>query len=208
MIAPETGEYEFVVRTDHAMKLWVDNPNRPLIDALVKSGNDNEYRGSIFLLGGRSYGLKLDFIKANQGVDDSKKAQKRPPAKAFIALMWKTPGGVLRTIPREDLFPARSPESFAVTTAFPPDDRSLGFERGSSISKAWDAATTDAAIEIVNELMGRIKEFAGVRDNDPERGKKYRDLAKKVAERAFRRPLTSELEEVLHQPPVRARERL
>jgi cytochrome c553 len=196
VLAPETGEYEFVVRTDHAMKLWVNNPNRPLIDALVKSGNDNEYRGTIFLLGGRSYGLKLDFIKANQGVDDSKKAKQRPPAKASIALLWKVPGAVVQTIPRENLVPVRSPESFALSTPFPPDDRSLGFERGSSISKAWDAATTDAAIEIVNEVTGHIKEFTGVRDNDPERGKKYRDLAKRVAEKAFRRPLTSELESV------------
>ncbi len=194
VLAPETGEYEFIVRTDHAMKLWVNDPNRPLIDALVKSGNDSEYRGSIFLLGGRAYGVKLDFIKANQGVDDSKKAKQRPPAKASIALRWKVPGGPSETIPARCLTPVRVPEVFALATPFPPDDRSLGFERGSSISKAWDNATTDAAIEIVNYLMSHLKEFSGTADNDPERGKKSRGLARKLAEKAFRRPLTPELE--------------
>ena len=194
VLAPETGEYEFIVRTDHAMKLWVNDPNRPLIDALVKSGNDTEYRGSIFLLGGRSYDLKLDFIKANQGVDDSKKAKQRPPAKASIALLWKVPGGPVEAIPARCLAPVRGPQVFALATPFPPDDRSLGFERGSSISKAWDGATTDAAIEVVNDVMAHIKEFSGAGDNDPERGKKYRGLARKLAEKAFRRPLTSESE--------------
>ena len=67
VLAPETGEYEFVVRTDHAMKLWVNDPRRPLIDALVKSGNDNEYRGSIFLLGGRSYGAEARIHEGQPG---------------------------------------------------------------------------------------------------------------------------------------------
>ena len=46
-----------------------------MIDAWVKSGNDTEYRASIFLLGGRVYPLKLEFSKAKQGVDDSKKGK-------------------------------------------------------------------------------------------------------------------------------------
>ena len=45
VLAPETGEYEFVVRTEHAARLWVNDLKQPLIDAWVKSGNDTEYRG-------------------------------------------------------------------------------------------------------------------------------------------------------------------
>ena len=55
MLAPETGEYEFRVKTENATKLSVNDLRRPLIDALVKSGSDTEFRGSIYLLGGRAY---------------------------------------------------------------------------------------------------------------------------------------------------------
>jgi len=51
VFAPESGDYDFIVRSDNAFKLWVNDPNRPLIDASVKSGNDTEYRESIRLLG-------------------------------------------------------------------------------------------------------------------------------------------------------------
>ena len=55
VVAPETGDYEFIVRTEHAARLWV-NDNRPgrSIDAWVKSGSDTEYRGSLFLIAGRA----------------------------------------------------------------------------------------------------------------------------------------------------------
>ena len=47
LLAPETGLYEFVVKTEHATRLWVNNNARseadqPLIDAWVKSANDTE----------------------------------------------------------------------------------------------------------------------------------------------------------------------
>src|SRR5262249_33179650 len=59
VLAPETGEYEFVIRTEHAARLWLNDLNRPLIDAWVKSGKDTDYKGSIFLVGGRAYLLRL-----------------------------------------------------------------------------------------------------------------------------------------------------
>src|SRR5205823_2177926 len=43
VLAPETGTYEFIVRTEHAARLWVNDGNRPLIDALVKSSGDMEH---------------------------------------------------------------------------------------------------------------------------------------------------------------------
>ena len=54
VLAPETGEYDFIVRTEHAARLWVNDQKRPLIDAWVRSGNDTEHRASVFLLGGRT----------------------------------------------------------------------------------------------------------------------------------------------------------
>ena len=48
VLAPETGDYEFIVRTEHAARLWLNDLNRPLIDAWVKSGEDTEYRAQSF----------------------------------------------------------------------------------------------------------------------------------------------------------------
>jgi len=54
IVPPETGVYEFVVRSAQAVKLSVnsdwDEPS--LIDAMVTSAGVDEYRGSLFLLGG------------------------------------------------------------------------------------------------------------------------------------------------------------
>ena len=191
---PQTGEYEFVVRTEHAMRLWVNDPNTALIDALVKSGSDDEYKALLYLLGGRSYPLKLEFIKANQGVDDSKQAKKRAPAKASITLLWKPPGGVVDVVPARCLATSRGAEVFCPSTPFPPDDKSLGYERGSAISKQWDNAATDGAIETVSYIFEHRRELANLRDDDGERARKARDFARTFAERAFRRPLTLELE--------------
>jgi hypothetical protein len=193
LLAPETGEYEFIVRTDHAARLWINGGKRPLIDAWVKSGQDTEHRGSIFLLGGRVYPLRLEFSKAKQGVDDSKKdKKKKPQVKASIALEWKLPHRSPETIPQRCLSPLAVPVSFVLTALFPPDDRSVGYERGTSISRAWEQATTDAAIEIADYVMSHLTELSGVREDAANRPAKLREFCRHFAERAFRRPLTEE----------------
>jgi hypothetical protein len=206
VVAPETGDYEFIVRTEHAARLWVNDPKKPLIDAWVKSGNDTEYRGSIYLLGGRVYPVRLEFSKAKQGVDDSKKEKTKPAIKASIALLWKPPQRAEEVIPTRDLTAGAAPELCVVTTPFPPDDRSVGYERGTSISKAWDQATTDAAIEVADYVVRHLRELTGISDTDSDRASRLRDFCRRFAERAFRRPLTSELQQryVEHQfqPPA------
>ncbi|HJT76096.1 MAG TPA: DUF1592 domain-containing protein [Gemmataceae bacterium] len=193
VLAPETGEYEFTVRTEHAARLWVNDPKQPLVDAWVKSGNDTEHKASIFLLGGRAYPLRLEFSKAKQGVDDSKKNKsKRPAVKASVVLEWKAPGRAAEPIPSRCLSPVHVPELFVVQTPFPPDDRSTGWERGTSVSKAWDTATTDAAIEVADYVAARLPELAGVRDPASDHGRRLRDFCRRFAETAFRRPLTDE----------------
>lgn len=189
--APETGEYEFIVRTDHSMRLWVNDLNTPLIDAYVKSGSGTEYSQSLFLLGGRSYSLKLEFSKAKQGVDD-KKAKEKPPAKAMISLEWKRAHRVAEVIPARHLSPGRFPETFVVTAPFPPDDRSIGYERGTTISKEWDQATTDAAIEVAAYVLAHLTELSGVKSDAGDREPRLREFCRKFAERAFRKPLTDE----------------
>jgi cytochrome c553 len=193
VLAPETGEYEFLVRTEHAVRLWVNDARRPLIDAWVKSGNDTEYRASLFLLGGRVYPLRLEFSKAKQGVDDSKTNKAKPPSvKASIALLWKLPHRTAEVIPERNLTPNRFPVTLVVATPFPPDDRSLGYERGTSVSKAWDQATTDAALEVAAYVSGDVRELAGIAHGAADRPARLRDFCLRFAERAFRRPLTDE----------------
>lgn len=192
VIPPDSGVYEFVVRTEHAVKLFVNDNKTPLIDAWVKSGKDTEFRGSVHLLAGRAVPIRLEFSKAKQGVDDSKKNPNPPLLPASIALLWKPPHRALDVIPGRHLTPTRAPESYVVTAAFPPDDRSLGWERGTTVSKEWDAATTEAALDAVNYVAARLNELAGTTDTAGDRAAKLKAFAVKFAERAFRRPLTPE----------------
>jgi cytochrome c553 len=193
VLAPETGDYEFVVRTDHAARLWINDLEHPLIDAWVKSGTENEFRATQFLLAGRPCPLRLEFSKAKQGVDDSKKQKEKPPSKpAFISLLWKRPQGALETVPARQLSPETVAESFAVTAPFPPDDRSYGWERGTAVSKEWLQATTNAAIETAAYAASRVDELSQSRPGDGARVQKLLAFCRTFAERAFRRPLSEE----------------
>jgi mono/diheme cytochrome c family protein len=217
VLAPETGEYYFIVRTEHAMRLWVNDLRRPLIDALVKSGSDNEYRAPLYLLGGRAYSLRLEFSKGVQGVDDLKKLKEKPPTKAVLVLEWKPPKQAAETIPSHLLWPRPAAETYAAATPFPPDDRSMGYERGTTVSKAWDEATTEGALETAGYVVAHLPELAGVADDSggsPEGGRRRRPettepkpaedaagreqriraFCRQFVERAFRRPLTSDQE--------------
>src|SRR5204863_9593268 len=64
VFAEETGTYEFIVKSENGIRLWVNDQKTLLIDAWVSSGPEvREEKKSIFLLGGRSYPLALDFFK-------------------------------------------------------------------------------------------------------------------------------------------------
>ena len=192
IVPPETGAYEFVVRTEHSAKLALNAASYepPLIDAYVKSGNDTEYRATIFLLGGRAYPLRLEFSKANQGVDNTKY---EPLTNASIELLWKPPHGLLEPVPERCLIPQDSPPVFVLQTPFPPDDKSIGYERGTTISQEWYAATTAAAVETADYCLEHIEHLAGVKRDATDRAEKLRRFATTFAERAFRRPSTAEL---------------
>jgi cytochrome c553 len=197
--APETGTYEFIVRTGHAARLWLNDIKTPLIDAWVQSGGsgDTQHSASIFLLGGRSYPVRLEFAKGKQGEKDGKKDEaKPPPVKAAIALEWKLQQQAAQVIPTRNLSPSLTSELFVVGTPFPPDDRSVGYERGTSISKAWDQATTDAAIEVANYVVAHLPELAGVGEKAADREPRLREFCARFADRAFRRPLSDEQKKV------------
>ncbi len=87
-LAPETGNYDFIVRTEHAARLWVNDLRAPLIDAWVRSGasGDTEHRAS--LSGDKSSSRKARIL-----------AKIRPPPiwpvsapRSGFAGCWGTPG--------------------------------------------------------------------------------------------------------------------
>jgi mono/diheme cytochrome c family protein len=190
VVAPQTGMYDFVVRTEQSTKLWVNDLKRPLIDAAVKSGSETEFRGSLYLLCGRAYPLRLEFFTASLGV--RKERKDAPPLKATVALEWKPPRGAAEVIPAHYLRAAEAPASFALAVALPPDDRNAGYERGTSVSKEWVQATTEGAIEAANYVAANLAQLSGVPAEAPDRPARLQAYCAAFAERAFRRPLTPE----------------
>ena len=192
VLAPETGEYTFIVKSDQSVRLWVNDAKTPLADGYVRSGADNEYKGTLFLLGGRAYHIRLDFSKALQGVKD-----KNPkPLPASVSLLWQPPAGPMELIPSRNLSPQFSPETYVVATKFPPDDRSYGWERGTTVSKAWDAAATDAALDAAEYVSLKVNELAKTNDKDDKKADKVKAFLKQFAKLAFRKPLTPDLEKM------------
>jgi hypothetical protein len=181
-MAPETGDYDFVIRSQNGARLWVNDRKRPLIDAWVRSGKENEQHGSLRLLGGRAYPIRLEFFK-------SKEAKEKTAA---ITLEWKPPHGLQEPIPAKFLSPNVFSETLILETPFPPDDRSFGWERGSSVSKEWDQAATDAALETADYVVRHIRDLADAKEGAPDRATKMREFCRRFVERAFRRPLTDE----------------
>lgn len=180
VFVPETGDYEFVVRSENSVKLWVNAGwETPTIDVGVKSGTDTEYRATMFLIGGRVYPLRLEHYKSREKV-------------GTIELLWKPPHHELETIPARCLTPESFAESFVVTTPFPPDDRSVGYERGTSVSKAWDEAATNAALETSAYVVAEANELANTKSDAGDRVEKLKAFCAQFAERAFRRPLSDE----------------
>lgn len=177
LLAPVSGEYELIVATENGARLWLNDSSAPLIDAWVRSGPQNEHRQSIRLLAGRWYPLRLEYFKS-----------KEPGAS--VALKWRLPGREDEVVPARCLSPRRPPESFVLSTPFPPDDRSMGFERGASVSKEWDLAATQAAIETTSYVIAHLEELSGAPAEAPDRPGRLAEFCRRLASLAFRRPLS------------------
>jgi len=176
---PETGDYEFIVKSENGVRLYLNDTQRPVFDAWVHSGGEQEYRYSTRLIGGRSYPLQLHFFRYKEKTSS-------------VSLLWKRPGHVEEVIPTHFLAPKSSPGLFVITTPFPPDDRSIGYERGNSVSKAWQDSVTMAALETAGYVVSDLNRLAGIKNemSDEEKEKKRDTFCAQFVERAFRRPLT------------------
>jgi hypothetical protein len=176
---PDTGDYEFILHTPNGARLWINEEEEPLIDAWVASGDLQESRSNLKLLGGRAYPLRLDLFKSKD-------------KRAAIRLEWIPPHGTREIIPARHLSPDAVRPTFVVNTPFPPDDASVGYERGVSVSPAWEEATTFAAIEMANHVVRNLDALAGVGENDERRTEKVQRFCHQFVETAFRRPLSRE----------------
>ncbi len=177
IIAEETGSYEFILKTPNGARLWVNNEDDPIIDAWVSGGPTDEHRVSIRLIGGRAYPFRLNYFRFKEKT-------------ASLSLRWHPPRGIEQDIPARNFSPHHVSSTFVVTTPFPPDDSSVGYERGMGVSKAWDEATTHAAIETANYVAKHLDSLTHSHADDTNRAEKLDRFCKEFVATAFRRPIT------------------
>lgn len=187
IVAPDTGDFDLILETDQAAALYFNGSPVPTVDALVRSGNQTEFRATVSMLAGRAYPVYVEFKKWIQGVQDEK-LNKTEATPAFIRLLWRPPKGADEVIPSVYLSTSGNDPTYVVQTAFPADDSSTGYARGSSISPQWDEALGRAAVEVADQVIRSAKDD---QLKDPQEAKA---LAKQFVVRAFRQPLDAETE--------------
>ncbi len=145
LIAKETGIYDFIVTSPNGFRLSV-NKEEYTIDNNVNSTDQTEFKASMKLTGGQAYPITLTMFKFNE-------------KKAGMKLEWIPPGGVREVIPQSVLSPGYYSASLVFNTEFPADDSSVGYARGTAISRQWDTATTQAAIEAMNFVEANLEQM-------------------------------------------------
>lgn len=179
IVAPVTGQYEFYLDATIRTTLFVNDDSTPLIDASVVSFEKSLVTNTIFLLGGETYHFAID-------------AHRNKEKTARLSVEWKIPGGVREPIPERCLVPSWSPRWTVCATQFPPDDSSVGYERGSNISREWYEANVAAALEVGNQWTANLKRLLPKEGNDPNNVDHVRTWCHRWVTRAFRRPLTDD----------------
>ncbi len=184
VLAPDTGEYEFRVTSPNGVRLYVNPPEggnekNALIDLWVSSGMSRSAHASVFLLGGRSYPIKIEFFKYKDKT-------------AGLKLEWRPPGGDWTVVPRSHLSPAWSSHVNVVSVPLPPDDGSIGYERGSSVSREWTEAVAKGALQVSAMVGPGVFGLAGTKADAPDRAEKLKAFSLRFAQLAYRRPLTDE----------------
>ena len=180
ILPPETGTYRFRIHSPNGFRLFLNEPNQQneaFIDAWVSSGNTmRTVEEKTFLLSGHPIPLYLEYVSYKE-------------KNSSIALEWKTPHGSWEPIPPRYLYAGHAPKAALITTSFPPDDASLGYERGSGISKAWKESVAKSAVEGTAAIFAEIDELAKTKPDAPDRAKKIREFCARFTTLAFGRPL-------------------
>ncbi|MBK1827255.1 DUF1592 domain-containing protein [Haloferula rosea] len=193
ILAEETGSYEFVVRSANGFRLRVnqDHSQLAVLDRWVASGKDIREAGvRVELVGGRPYALHFETVV-------SPKDQH-----ATTEVLWKTPHGALERIPKRFLYSVWSPPVAVVTTSFPADDASYGYERGSGISKDWLLAVNRGAIEAADFVEANLNRLAKTKAGAKDRDRKVREFLGRFVEAALRRPLDSDEQKSFLEGPI------
>jgi hypothetical protein len=184
VLVPDTGEYEFRVTSLNGVRLYVNPPEggsekNALIDLWVSSGASRSASSAIFLLGGRSYPLKVEFFKYKDKT-------------AGLKLEWRPPGGAWTVIPRTNLSPKSSSPVSVISVPLPPDDGSICYERGASVSREWTEAIAKGALQVSGMIGPHLFVLAGTKADAPDRAEKLKAFSLRFAQMAYRRPLTDE----------------
>ena len=176
----ESGTYEFCVATENGFRLFVNaDSDKALIDGWVSSGEFREQRAALPLLAGRAYPVRLEYFKFKE-------------ESASIALRWKPPHGVEDLIPARNLSRGRVPPVAVISAPFPADDRSMGYVRGTSVSKAWHEATTRASVETAAYVNSQLESLIDAPRGEEVSRDKTLAFCHDFAARALRRPLSGE----------------
>ena len=179
VFAEETGNYKFIISSENGVRLWVNNMDLKLIEGWVSSGIRRELTGNVQLIGGRAYPIRLDYFKYKS-------------KSASVKLEWHPPHGARQVLPSRNLSPNSTNKTFVFNQPFPPDDSSIGYKRGNSVSKKWDESATYAAIETANWIAENLDFLTKTTSKSPDRLIKVKQLGSRFAKYAFRRPLTME----------------
>jgi hypothetical protein len=103
-----------------------------------------------------------------------------------------------------NLAPERAATTFIISTPFPADDSSVGYERGVSVSKEWDEAVTHVAIEVATYVARNLDRLTRSKPADKDRTAKVEAFCAELVTRAFRRPLTDEQKNLFVTLPLRS----
>jgi hypothetical protein len=184
LLVPDTGDYDFRITSPNGVRLYVNPPSNgseknACIDLWVSSAMVRTGEAQVFLLGGRTYPLKIEFFKFKDKT-------------AAVKLEWRPPGGAWTVIPAENLSPQYASPVEVLSVALPPDDASMGYERGITVSREWTEAVAKGALQAAALLGPRLYEYAGTSPTAPDKAAKLKAFSQRLAQLAFRRPLSEE----------------
>lgn len=188
ILAPQSGHYRIRARGKGSFLVKLFDTRETFFDNHVSSGEEAEHESTVFLVGGRLYPLSVELIK---------RERKTGNVDIALTLLWTPPRGVEEPIPSRYLIPGWAPTAFAPQTQLPPDDRSAGYERGSTISRQWADATTSGALEFadiaVAKLWPKYVEDGEKKPDGPRGRELLRQFCYEILDMANRRPADPEL---------------
>ena len=179
--------YDLVVRCSTSFMFHFGRDGRVFFDNHVQSGDQTEFRGTIYLTAGRIYPFKLEMRQRERKTDT-------PPA--HVQLAWLPPQAAETVIPSENLVPGWCPPAFSLQTELPPDDQSYGYARGILVSSEWDQATTASALEFADvaarELWPKFREEYAKQHAEADDRQALTAFLTKLATLALRFPLNAD----------------